>query len=91
MPLFTLGRFFFNITEEAQIFGLLISTKNFYIKSLLFEKSVFFTFSDSLVGSVAVCAGSGASVLAGVAADLFVTGEMSHHEVLVTGVNLNIH
>ena len=32
--------------------------------------------------SVAVCAGSGSIVLAGVRADLYVTGEMSHHEVL---------
>ncbi|XP_062859643.1 NIF3-like protein 1 [Trichomycterus rosablanca] len=37
---------------------------------------------DSVVKSVAVCAGSGASVLQGVKADLYVTGEMSHHEVL---------
>ncbi|KAJ0015927.1 hypothetical protein NQD34_014217 [Periophthalmus magnuspinnatus] len=37
---------------------------------------------DSLVYTVAVCAGSGASVLNGVKADLYVTGEMSHHEVL---------
>ena len=37
-----------------------------------------------MVSSVAVCAGSGSSILLGVAADLFVTGEMSHHEVLVT-------
>lgn len=37
---------------------------------------------DSLVKTVAVCAGSGASVLQGVKADLFITGEMSHHEVL---------
>ena len=35
-----------------------------------------------VVSSVAVCAGSGASVLAGATADVFVTGEMSHHEVL---------
>lgn len=34
------------------------------------------------VSSVAVCAGSGASVLQGAPADVFVTGEMSHHEVL---------
>jgi putative NIF3 family GTP cyclohydrolase 1 type 2 len=34
------------------------------------------------VKTVAVCAGSGSSVLAGVAADLYVTGEMSHHDVL---------
>lgn len=32
--------------------------------------------------SFAVCAGSGASVLTGVKADVFITGEMSHHEVL---------
>lgn len=32
--------------------------------------------------SIAVCAGSGASVLAKVHADVLITGEMSHHEVL---------
>ncbi|XP_026170630.1 NIF3-like protein 1 [Mastacembelus armatus] len=37
---------------------------------------------ESSVCSVAVCAGSGASILNGVKADLYVTGEMSHHEVL---------
>ncbi|XP_028332300.1 NIF3-like protein 1 [Gouania willdenowi] len=37
---------------------------------------------ESCVHSVAVCAGSGASVLNGVKSDLYVTGEMSHHEVL---------
>ncbi|KAJ6640248.1 NIF3-like protein 1 [Pseudolycoriella hygida] len=37
---------------------------------------------DSEVRRIALCAGSGASVLKGVAADLYVTGEMSHHEVL---------
>uniref|UniRef100_A0A8C2A4L2 NIF3-like protein 1 n=1 Tax=Cyprinus carpio TaxID=7962 RepID=A0A8C2A4L2_CYPCA len=37
---------------------------------------------DSLVKTVAVCAGSGASVIQGVKADLYITGEMSHHEVL---------
>jgi len=31
---------------------------------------------------VAVCAGSGATVLSGIQADLFITGEMSHHDVL---------
>jgi putative NIF3 family GTP cyclohydrolase 1 type 2 len=38
--------------------------------------------SDSKVKTVAVCAGSGSSVLAGETADLYVTGEMSHHDVL---------
>ncbi|MEQ2298229.1 hypothetical protein AMECASPLE_003103 [Ameca splendens] len=37
---------------------------------------------ESSVCTAAVCAGSGASVLSGVKADLFITGEMSHHEVL---------
>ena len=37
---------------------------------------------DSSVRTIAVCAGSGGSVLGGVKADLIVTGEMSHHEVL---------
>ncbi|XP_026078976.1 NIF3-like protein 1 [Carassius auratus] len=37
---------------------------------------------DSLVKTVAVCAGSGASVIQAVKADLYITGEMSHHEVL---------
>lgn len=31
---------------------------------------------------MAVCAGSGSSVLRGVKADLYLTGEMSHHDVL---------
>ena len=35
-----------------------------------------------MVRSVAVCAGSGGSLLRGVRSDLLVTGEMSHHEVL---------
>lgn len=34
------------------------------------------------IGSIAVCAGSGGSLFKGVQADLFLTGEMSHHEVL---------
>ena len=39
-------------------------------------------FVDSLVSSIGVCAGSGASVLAGCKADLWITGELSHHELL---------
>lgn len=34
------------------------------------------------VNTIALCAGSGASILKNVKADLFLTGEMSHHEVL---------
>jgi len=37
---------------------------------------------DTKVGSIAVCAGSGSSVLRGCDADVWITGEMSHHEVL---------
>ena len=32
--------------------------------------------------TIGVCAGSGASVLSGCTADVLITGEMSHHEVL---------
>ncbi|KAM8729480.1 NIF3-like protein 1 isoform 1-T2 [Acanthopagrus schlegelii] len=42
---------------------------------------------ESSVCTVAVCAGSGASVLNGVKADLHITGEMSHHEVLDASAN----
>lgn len=37
--------------------------------------------ADKLM-TIALCAGSGASVLKGAKADVFLTGEMSHHEVL---------
>ncbi|XP_012864455.1 PREDICTED: NIF3-like protein 1 isoform X1 [Dipodomys ordii] len=37
---------------------------------------------ESRVEVVALCAGSGSSVLRGVQADLYLTGEMSHHDIL---------
>ncbi|XP_057275795.1 NIF3-like protein 1 [Pezoporus wallicus] len=37
---------------------------------------------ESPVKKTALCAGSGSSVLKGVEADLYLTGEMSHHDVL---------
>lgn len=37
---------------------------------------------DTKVDSIAVCAGSGSSVLKECTADVWITGEMSHHEVL---------
>lgn len=37
---------------------------------------------DQQIKTIAICAGSGSSVLANVKADLYLTGEMSHHEVL---------
>ncbi|KAF8595835.1 NGG1p interacting factor 3 [Ceratobasidium sp. AG-I] len=36
------------------------------------------------IRTIAICAGSGGSVLKGAKADLYLTGEMSHHEVLAT-------
>lgn len=41
-----------------------------------------YDFLASGISSIAVCAGSGSGVLNGVRAELFVTGEMSHHDVL---------
>ncbi|CAB0036873.1 unnamed protein product [Trichogramma brassicae] len=38
--------------------------------------------SNGEIRTVAVCAGSGASILSDTKADLYLTGEMSHHEVL---------
>lgn len=37
---------------------------------------------DHEISTIALCAGSGASVLAGTQADLYLTGEMLHHDVL---------
>ena len=38
--------------------------------------------SESPVSTIASCAGSGSSVLSGTRSDVWLTGEMSHHEVL---------
>jgi dinuclear metal center YbgI/SA1388 family protein len=38
--------------------------------------------TDLFIDSMAVCVGSGSSVLSGANASLFLTGEMSHHEIL---------
>ena len=37
---------------------------------------------DSKIGSIAVCAGSGGEILRKTKADVILTGEMSHHDVL---------
>lgn len=37
---------------------------------------------NSEIKTAAICAGSGTSILSKIHADLYVTGEMSHHEVL---------
>ena len=46
--------------------------------------------SETKISTIAICAGSGGSVLKGVGADLYFTGEMSHHEVL-DAVQLGTH
>ncbi|XP_015336703.1 NIF3-like protein 1 isoform X1 [Marmota marmota marmota] len=46
---------------------------------------------ESEIKVVALCAGSGSSVLQGVEADLYLTGEMSHHDVLhATSQGINV-
>lgn len=35
-----------------------------------------------MISTAAICAGSGASLLNGINADLYLTGEMLHHDVL---------
>ena len=57
------------------------------IKSHLTLKNVRVAFGnersiDDFVNTVALCAGAGSSVLRGVKADVYLTGEMSHHDVL---------
>ncbi|XP_066588964.1 NIF3-like protein 1 isoform X3 [Prorops nasuta] len=46
--------------------------------------------SNSTINTVAICAGSGTSVLQNVVADLYLTGEMFHHDVL-DAVHKGIH
>lgn len=45
---------------------------------------------SSFVKTIALCAGSGGSVLKGVKTDMYLTGEMSHHDVL-DAVSKGIH
>ena len=37
---------------------------------------------DPVIKTISMCAGSGGSVLSGVASDVYQTGEMGHHDVL---------
>lgn len=55
--------------------------KNTNLKSVQLGLAVGSTL-ESPIKTVAVCAGSGASILKNIGADLYLTGEMSHHEVL---------
>lgn len=46
---------------------------------------------DTEIRTFAICPGSGSSVLKGVEADLYITGEMSHHELLdASHSNINV-
>lgn len=60
----------------------------------LFKNCIFsyllFSILDKPIKTVAVCAGSGSSVLKNVVADLYVTGEMLHHDIL-DAVHNNTH
>lgn len=49
---------------------------------LCFYKCFFFINSESTIKTVAAVAGSGESVLEKTKADLYLTGEMSHHNIL---------
>lgn len=70
------------LTDCIKISEALEKVKNFLnLQSLRVSLATGCT-PDSLVRTVAVCAGSGAEVLSGVKADLLVTGEMSHHALL---------
>ncbi|KAG9124087.1 NGG1 interacting factor [Ceratobasidium sp. 392] len=40
------------------------------------------SFTENSIRTIALCAGSGGSVLKGAKADVYLTGELSHHEVL---------
>lgn len=42
----------------------------------------YYYISDGYINTVALCAGSGVSILRGISADLYLTGEMLHHDVL---------
>ncbi|KAK0492604.1 GTP cyclohydrolase 1 type 2/Nif3 [Armillaria luteobubalina] len=50
----------------------------------LLQVQVAYPSSSGNVRTVAICAGSGGSMLVGRDADLYLTGEMSHHEVLAS-------
>ena len=54
----------------------------FLIFIIRYPTLLFFIFIFVQVKTIACCAGSGSSVLRDVRADLYLTGEMSHHDVL---------
>jgi len=67
------------ISKVKELFGLK------YIRVATPENSK--AYESIFVQSVALCAGSGASVLRGVQAHVYLTGEMGHHEILDATAN----
>ena len=62
----------------SAVFGILKSSLN--IPAIRYSCAT--ESADTMIRSVAVCVGSGSSVLKGCDADLYLTGEMSHHDIL---------
>lgn len=60
------------------------------LDSIRFASAVRPSSQDDLVKTIAICAGSGGSVLKGIKADMYLTGEMSHHDIL-DAVSRGIH
>lgn len=56
--------------------------QNMMFKSCIFIVRLATLNKNKLIETVAICAGSGSSVLNPVKADLYFTGEMGHHDVL---------
>ncbi|KAA1471456.1 NGG1p interacting factor 3 [Dentipellis sp. KUC8613] len=56
--------------------------KHLGLSHIQVARSASSTGDETAVQTIAICAGSGGSMLLGVDADVYFTGEMSHHEVL---------
>ncbi|GFT91024.1 NIF3-like protein 1 [Nephila pilipes] len=68
--------------KPMKLIDCILVVKNYLkLENIRFALGVNCTY-DSEISTVAVCAGSGASLLKGVPADLYITGEMSHHDIL---------
>lgn len=71
------------VVEQALNLKIAIELVKNYTGLSHVQSSVYVNSSmDGPIKTVAVCAGSGASLFKNVKADLYLTGEMSHHEVL---------
>mmetsp|Transcript_36218 Transcript_36218/g.57963 ORF Transcript_36218/g.57963 Transcript_36218/m.57963 type:complete len:239 (+) Transcript_36218:55-771(+) len=71
------------LQEPQNLWSVVIRFKlHFGLRRVRFALGNSLTMSNATVRTVAVQAGSGGSVLKDVQADLFVTGEMSHHDIL---------